>query len=147
MGHGKFVFGGIVIATGLVLLFVNGIQQSASRHVMLHELMKGLETSELADQRVQLAGCRVVDGSIEWDTYHHRPSFTVSDGEHSVLVEYSGNAVLPDSFKDEAQVVLEGRFLAERQVFDAEVVFAKCPSKYEGQSYDDHIAVNKSESL
>ena len=125
MGRGKFVLGGVVIAAGLVMLFVSGVKQSAARHVMLPELIRGVQNAELTDQRVQLAGCRVVDGSINWDRYHHRPSFTVSDGEHSVVVEYTGNAVLPDSFKDEAQVVLEGRFVADRQVFDAEVVFAK----------------------
>ena len=146
MQRGKFVLGGVVIAVGLVLLFISGVKQSGARHVMLYELVQGLE-SDLADERVQLAGCRVVDGSIQWDRYHHRPSFTVSDGEHSVLVEYSGNAVLPDSFKDEAQVVLEGRFVTDRQVFDAEVVFAKCPSKYEGKSYDDHVAVTEGASM
>ena len=97
MQRGKFVLGGVVIAVGLIVLFISGVKQSGARHVMLHELVQGLE-SDLADERVQLAGCRVVDGSIQWDQYHHRPSFTVSDGEHSVSVEYSGNAVLPDSF-------------------------------------------------
>ena len=141
MGRGKFVLGGGVIVAGVVFLFVGGVQQSAFRHVMLHDLVAGLESAELADRRVQLAGCRVVDGSINWDQYHHRPSFTISDGEHSILVEYTGSAVLPDTFKDKSQVVLEGRFLADRQVFNAEVVLAKCPSKYEGQSYDEHLAV------
>ena len=29
--------------------------------------------------------------------------------------------------------------VADQSRFDAEVVFAKCPSKYEGQKYEDHV--------
>ena len=29
--------------------------------------------------------------------------------------------------------------------FDAEVVFAKCPSKYEGQDYDGHVQAMKNQ--
>ena len=54
-------------------------------------------------------------------------------------VQYTGNAVLPDTFQDKALVVLEGEFVADQSRFDAEVVFAKCPSKYEGQKYEDHV--------
>ena len=40
--------------------------------------------------------------------------------------------------------MLEGRFTSSNQ-FDADVVFAKCPSKYEGESYDDHVEALKEE--
>jgi cytochrome c-type biogenesis protein CcmE len=93
----------------------------------------------LADERVQLGGCTVVEGSIHWDEYRHRPDFTVTDGERVLRVRYTGSAVLPDTFKDRAQVVLEGRYLAAQDLFDAKVVFAKCPSKYEGQDYQGHV--------
>ena len=91
------------------------------------------------DQRIQLGGGTVVPGSIEWDPYRSRPEFTITDGEHTLKVRYVGNAVLPDTFKDEALVVLEGQFHQTDQIFSADVVFAKCPSKYEGQSYDGHV--------
>jgi cytochrome c-type biogenesis protein CcmE len=86
-----------------------------------------------------LGGGTVVPGSIEWDKYHSRPEFTITDGEHSLKVRYTGNAVLPDTFKDKALVVLEGEYHQTNNTFTADVVFAKCPSKYEGQSYDGHV--------
>ena len=53
--------------------------------------------------------------------------------------------MLPDTFKDKALVVLEGEYVAAKDSFDAEVVFAKCPSKYEGQDYGGHVQAMKNQ--
>ena len=140
----KFVAGSIVVTAGLVFLLISGVQQSSARHLTLGMLLDQAANSELKDLRIQLGGCTVVDGSIRWDEYRHRPEFTVTDGEHDLKVRYTGNAVLPDTFKDKALVVLEGRFTQSNQ-FEADLVFAKCPSKYENESYDDHVEALKDE--
>ena len=131
----KFIVGSIVVTAGLAFLLITGVRESAARHMTLDMLN---ESTEVTIQRVQLGGCTVVEGSIDWDEYHHRPEFTVTDGEHTLQVRYTGSTVLPDTFRDKALVVLEGRFTAADR-FEADVVFAKCPSKYEGESYDDHV--------
>lgn len=140
----KFIVGTVVVTAGLVFLLISGVRQSSARHLTLDMLLAKAATSELKDQRIQLGGCTVVDGSIQWDEYRHRPEFTVTDGERDLQVRYTGNAILPDTFKDKALVVLEGRFTQSNQ-FEADVVFAKCPSKYEGESYDDHVEALKDE--
>lgn len=144
----QFLFGSLVIAGGLIYLFASGVQQSSAMHLTLPALMEQLGHKDFKGQRLQLGGGTVVPGSIKWDEYHHRPEFTITDGEHSLQVRYSGSTVLPDTFKDKAIVVLEGHYKADQQLFDAQVVFAKCPSKYEGQSYDDHTdAMNEKQPL
>ena len=140
----KFVVGSVVVAAGLVFLLISGVRQSSARHLTLDLLLQQAASSELSNQRLQLGGCTVVDGSIQWDEYRHRPEFTVTDGERHLQVRYTGNAVLPDTFRDKALVVLEGRFTSSNQ-FEADLVFAKCPSKYEGESYDDHVEALKYE--
>jgi cytochrome c-type biogenesis protein CcmE len=135
----QFILGSAVIAAGLVYLFATGVQQSAAMHLTLPALMEQLGQRDFKGQRLQLGGGTVVPGSIKWDEYHHRPEFTITDGQHTLLVRYTGNAVLPDTFKEKAVVVLEGHYKADQQLFDAQVVFAKCPSKYEGQSYETHM--------
>lgn len=140
----KFAIGSIVVAAGIAVLLVMGVRQSAARHMTLHMLL--LEPSpQLEGRRIQLGGCTVVPGTIQWDEYRHRPQFQITDGERLLAVRYTGNTVLPDTFKDKAQVVIEGRFLPAQERFEAEVVFAKCPSKYEGESYDDHVEALDSE--
>lgn len=134
----KFTVGVAVILAGLIYLFVSGFQQSQATHMTVSTLVERLRSEDLQERRIQLGG-EVVEGSIEWDEFHHRPTFVVTEGGVRVPVKYTGNAVLPDTFKDRSPVVLEGYYVAETSLFEAEVVFAKCPSKYEGQSYDDHV--------
>ena len=143
MGRYKFTLGAIAIAARLLYLFISGVQQAAATHLTLSSLAQKSGLINFDDERIQLGGCTVVEGSIQWDQYHHRSQFTVTDGDHTLQVKYTGSGVLPDTFKDKSQVVLEGYYDPAVQLFDAKIVFAKCPSKYEGESYEDHVeAIN-----
>ena len=141
----KFTAGALVVATGLFYLFLTGFQQSSSTHMTLQSLTKAAQEDGLKGERIQLGGSTVVPGSIQWDKYQSSAAFDITDGERIMRVQYVGNAVLPDTFKDEALVVLEGEYVAANNSFDAEVVFAKCPSKYEGQDYDGHVQAMKNQ--
>ena len=143
MRRHKFTLGSLVIAAGLIYLFAAGVQQSTTTHMTLQSLMDGVIDE---GQRIQLGGGTVVPGSIEWDRYRSRPEFEITDGQHTLRVRYIGHAVLPDTFKDEALVVLEGEYQPADRIFDADIVFAKCPSKYEGQSYEGHVQAMNSPS-
>ena len=63
------------------------------------------------------------DGSIE---------FVIEDSGKSLLVKYKG--VIPDIFKDGVEAVVEGDLRGS--VFNADKLFAKCPTKYEDEKYD-----------
>jgi cytochrome c-type biogenesis protein CcmE len=146
MKRHKFTVGALVVATGLFYLFLTGFQQSSSMHATLQSLTEEVGNGNLAGQRIQLGGSTVVPGSIAWDKYKSSAEFDITDGERTLHVRYVGSAVLPDTFKDEAMVVLQGEYDAERRSFDAEVVFAKCPSKYEGQDYEGHVQAMQDKS-
>ena len=111
----------------------------------LQSLTEAAQEDGLKGERIQLGGSTIVPGSIQWDKYKSSAAFDITDGERTMRVQYVGNAVLPDTFKDEALVVLEGKYVAANNSFDAEVVFAKCPSKYEGQDYDGHMQAMKNQ--
>ncbi len=55
--------------------------------------------------------------------------FEVQNKGRVVSAVYSG--VVPDTFKDEAEVVLKGRLQADGFHVEPNGVMAKCPSKYE----------------
>lgn len=135
----KFVIGSLVILVGLGYLLATGVQQSAATQTTLEHLLAGAGQDDSRMARLQLGGSRVVPGSIRWDEYRSRPEFTITDGQRTLQVRYTGHGVLPDTFKDGALVVLEGQYRPAGARFDAEVVYAKCPSKYEGQSYEGHV--------
>lgn len=83
-------------------------------------------------KKLQLHGY-VVENSIK-----RRPDtldyiFQVQNNGHVVHARYTG--IVPDTFKDNAETVIKGRF-ADDGVFAVEPggVMAKCPSKYEASS-------------
>jgi cytochrome c-type biogenesis protein CcmE len=82
-------------------------------------------------KRLQLHGF-VVDKSIlrRPDTLDYR--FQVQSNGKVVPVRYTG--VVPDTFKDGAEVVLKGRLGPDGFAVDRDGVMAKCPSKYNAQS-------------
>jgi cytochrome c-type biogenesis protein CcmE len=57
--------------------------------------------------------------------------FVMADGDAKIPVHYEG--LVPDTFKDNSQVVVEGNLNPERTSFRAHTLLAKCPSKYESQ--------------
>ena len=145
MHRHKFTAGALVVAMGLFYLFLTGFQQSSSTHMTLQSLTEAAQKDGLEGERIQLGGSTIVPGSIQWDKYQSRAAFDITDGERTMRVQYVGNTVLPDTFKDKALVVLEGEYVAARNSFDAEVVFAKCPSKYEGQDYGGRVQAMKNQ--
>lgn len=135
----KFIAGFAVIAICLFYLVVSSSQKMSMYYFTVTEL-EARET-EFVDKRIKLAG-KVVPGSIQhiegnrvlefqiWEPLEGRDK-TFSDKR---TIQYKG--IVPDTFKDEADVVLEGITLSSG-TFQAETLLAKCPSKYEGQSYED----------
>jgi len=83
---------------------------------------------------------KVDPGSIVRAASGQDVAFVVTDGAASLPVRYHG--VVPDTFVDDADVVVEGRLGADG-TFEAHTLLAKCPSKYEaaieeGQPMPDH---------
>lgn len=86
--------------------------------------------SSLYGKTVRVNGV-VVPGSIVREEGSFLVTFTIAEGGETLSVTYNG--VAPDTFKDDAEVVVEGR-LSDSGVFQADTLLAKCPSKYEPQT-------------
>lgn len=54
------------------------------------------------------------------------------DHDKSLRVRFKG--ALPDTFKADVEVIVEGKFTPDGEVFLARTLVTKCPSKYEEQS-------------
>jgi cytochrome c-type biogenesis protein CcmE len=73
-------------------------------------------------------GARVVPGSITRVPGGKEYAFQMTDGAKVYPVVYRG--IAPDTFTDEADVVVEGR-MGDDGTFHATVLLAKCASRYE----------------
>jgi len=113
-----------VIVAALSYLAFTGIQESKSYYVTIKEL-QGMG-SEAHAKRLRVAG-QVVPGSI------HRQGtgadFQLDEQGLKLQVAYRGLEPPPDTFKDEAQALVEGSYGTDN-VFHAQQIQAKCASKY-----------------
>lgn len=121
----KFGVGIGVILVSLAFLAWLGYGESKTYYHTIAELQT-LHGSALS-HRIRVAGT-VAPGSIRRMT--GRVDFVLEGEGKSLPVSYVGNDPLPDTFVDKAQALVEGRPASDGR-FVAEVVQAKCASKYE----------------
>lgn len=121
----KFGIGIGVIVISLASLAWLGYGESKTYYHTIAEL----QTLHGADRshRIRVGGT-VAPGSIHRMT--GRVDFVLEGEGKALPVSYVGNDPLPDTFVDKAQALVEGRPAADGR-FVAEVVQAKCASKYE----------------
>jgi cytochrome c-type biogenesis protein CcmE len=84
-------------------------------------------------KRLRVAGL-VKEGTIQRDGTH--VSFVLAQDvetmHHVMHVKYVGSQPVPDTFKDRAEAVVEGKCLPDG-TFEADHIQAKCASKYEAK--------------
>lgn len=127
----KFGVGvGIIVVTLSALAWM-GARESKTYYHTVAELST-LDSAALS-QRIRVGG-DVEAGSIK--RLAGRIDFVIKAEGHSLPVSYVGSDPLPDTFKDGAQCLVEGRSMPDGR-FVAEQVQAKCASKYEAAPDQD----------
>ena len=136
----KFILLGAGVALSMVFLIVIGMSETGG-FVYYMTVEEFLEQSETTTRGFRVNG-KVAEGSIERLPTGQDLKFVMTDGKRSLAVSYHG--IIPDTFVDKADVVVEGR-LQQDGTFVAHHLLAKCPSKYEsadgyeGEGYEaDH---------
>ena len=136
MKNVRFSLGLVGVALVVTYLTWTGISDSMVYYMTPTELMaKAAEDSVFHQVGVKVSG-RVVSGSYARTNEGLTHSFQVHDIEYpevSFRVEYDGT--LPDTFTDDTEVVVQGRF-GEDGVFKADELFTKCGSRYEAAPED-----------
>ncbi|KPJ91309.1 MAG: hypothetical protein AMS18_08965 [Gemmatimonas sp. SG8_17] len=126
----KFAMGAVLITVSVGYLMASGIKDTGVYFVTPAELAEKVQAdASFRDVGVRM-GARVVTGSIERDVASQTITFEVTDGMKTYPVVYRGLA--PDTFTDDADVVVEGRLMADG-TFRATTLLAKCGSRYEAE--------------
>ncbi len=123
-GKLKFIIAIAVIALAVSYLVYGGVKDTMVYYLTVKELKS--KVPSVYGERVRVSG-NVVPGSIK-----HGPDgslmFSIADDGGDIDVAYSG--IVPDIFKDDVEAVVEGEYGSDN-VFAADVLLAKCPTKYE----------------
>ena len=129
-GTNKAILIGAVVFLAIAFLVYSTMQGTSVYYLSVAELMTRGET--VYGEQVRI-GAKVQTGSIKSDTKSMTTEFTAYDDKNpgNILnVVYKG--IVPDTFKDEADAVFEGK-LSPDGTFQANTLLAKCPSKYEAE--------------
>jgi cytochrome c-type biogenesis protein CcmE len=121
----KFVIGGVVVAAVIGVLIATSFSGSTSDYLTITEV-KALEPQQNRDSRV--AGA-IVPNSVEWSTRDLHLTFEITDDTGTLPISYHGPQ--PDMLVDAVEAVAVGKYDPAAQVFEAEELLMKCPSKYE----------------
>jgi len=123
----KFGSALVIILLALAYLAYTGVQESKSYYVTIKELRTMGESAY--SKRLRVAG-NVQAGSIRRSGTN--VNFALVENDQVLNVVYNGTEPPPDTFKDNAQALAEGRF-GRDNVFYAKGIQAKCASKYAPQ--------------
>ncbi len=114
-----------IIVVSLAYLAYTGVEQSKSYYVTIKEL-RAMDDARHS-KRLRVAG-DVQPGSIR--RKGTQVEFLLVEQGETLPVIYKGTEAPPDTFKDDSQALVEGRFDRDG-VFRAHHLQAKCASKYE----------------
>lgn len=118
----------VLIFAGLGALITMGVAQGGVPELQVSQVLQG----EYPDREVK------VHGFLAEIQSEHRPlRFQVRDKENeNVLLDVVCDKTKPDTFQEDYDVAVQGRWNAAEKRFVAEQIFTKCPSKYEAEAKD-----------
>jgi cytochrome c-type biogenesis protein CcmE len=121
----KFLIGGLVVVVVIGVLIVTSFSGSTSDYLTIAEV-KALGPDQTRDSRV--AG-EIVPDSVQWNTQDLHLTFEIKDETGQLAISYHGPQ--PDMLVDAVEAVVIGKYNPASQVYEAEELLMKCPSKYE----------------
>jgi cytochrome c-type biogenesis protein CcmE len=124
------LLGGFLIAAGIIYLVCVAMQGSTVYYLTIEEFLQ--QRPAPSDQGLRIAGV-VASGSIRRQPQAASVSFELRgvSGDDRLKVVYTGT--IPDLFRENARVVLEGEYQPDDQTFHAVTLMTSCPSKYQSK--------------
>ena len=125
--YAKFAILVVVIIGTLTWLAIGGINETKSYYKTVAEVKT--MGNDVLGKRLKVAG-DIEQGSIRRDG--KEVYFALRQEKQLMNVIYTGTEPLPDTFRDGAQAVADGK-LRPDGTFEANRIQAKCASKYEAK--------------
>ena len=124
----KVVVPFVLIFAGLAGLIAMGVAQGGVPELQVEQVVAG----EYPGREVK------VHGFLDSIQSAERPlRFKVRAKERDeLLIDVICDKTKPDTFQEDYDVAVQGRWDAEQKQFVAEQIFTKCPSKYEAEAKD-----------
>ena len=119
----------LIVGAAIVYLVYSGVKETMVYYITPAELMA--QPARYYDQDLRIGGKVVAGSLVRGESLRYQfglVEFQTPDHVTEIPVEYQG--AVPDAFKEEAHVIVEGTYQANG-IFKASKILTKCPSKYE----------------
>lgn len=129
----KFAAAGVIVFLTIVALVYTAFKQSSVYYMTVPELKS--KGRSAVGQGLRASGT-AKDGTINYDSEKLILNFDVfeENGSPDNIVHVTYKGIKPDSFKANVNVILEGKYDPDENLFKAKTLLVKCPSKYEGKT-------------
>jgi len=123
----KFIIGGSIVGCVVIALILS----SAMHNMQYYKSVDELIATKPYGENLRVSG-RVEDGSILSNRGKYKLKFDIKGKKTKTRLTIGYDGIVPDAFKPGVEVILEGS-LNKENVFYAEKLLTKCPSKYKSE--------------
>ncbi len=129
----KLIVAGVIVLGALTFLIIGGFDSHSMHDADIKDIVSNPE--DFQDKGIKVTGT-VVDGTIMKTPLS--ANFKIKSNETDVVMKVVYKGVVPDTFQEDIDVILEGRYDEASKHFVASKLLTKCPSRYEGMDYKEH---------
>lgn len=129
----KLIAVSVVVLGALVYLLTSGFAGYSLHDAEVSEIVNN--PGQFQDKGIRVSG-KVMNGTIEKAQLDLSFNMKDKNNDSVMKVEYKG--IVPDAFKEDVEVIVEGTYDEANKKFIANSLLAKCPSRYEGMDAEEH---------
>jgi len=135
----KVLIAVLVMVASVGFLIYRGLAETSVYYMTVGELKTSALGQKIGPTQAVRVGGLVVDGSTSYNQRDLELRFSLKDENNpQEIIDAVYNGAKPDAFEPEIEALLEGTYDRSKNLFQAETLLVKCPSKYESETVQDN---------
>jgi cytochrome c-type biogenesis protein CcmE len=135
----KVLIAVLVMVASVSFLIYRGLTETSVYYMTVGELKTSALGQKVGPTQAVRVGGLVVDGSTSYNQRDLVLRFSLKDEDNPQgMIDAIYNGAKPDAFEPEIEALLEGTYDRIKNLFQAETLLVKCPSKYESETVQDN---------
>lgn len=124
----------LILLTSVGFLIYRGLADTSLYYLTVGELKTSTLGQQLGANEAVRVGGLIIDGSIKYNQRDLILRFSLKDENNpKETIDAVYNGAKPDAFEPEIEALLEGTYDRAKNLFQADTLLVKCPSKYESE--------------
>jgi cytochrome c-type biogenesis protein CcmE len=135
----KVLIAVLVMVASVSFLIYRGLTETSVYYMTVGELKTSALGQKVGPTQAVRVGGLVVDGRTSYNQRDLVLRFSLKDEDNpQEMIDAIYNGAKPDAFEPEIEALLEGTYDRTKNLFQAETLLVKCPSKYESETVQDN---------